>query len=1241
MEVPLVTRAINNNVAHVRWNLDDIEDVDVNGELEDHKCAILNQLIEEGRRFDGNVKWYVAVIVEMMKTVRMEENSETTFTDVYLHGKTKVSINLDASEDEILEKWEESVQKINESLSRFVQNGSGWTVSKVKNIDLNIVRYRPLHGASSTFVETPLKVAKRKAIVNVKNPPDDNKCFLWSVLAYLLPAAEKNRFQHRYFQRYIEIHGPVVNMEGIEYPVKIASINRFEKQNPNIAINVYGYEEEDDRIYPLRVTEHRHRQHVIHLLMLSGETRDSQHYCLINTRFGKNGMSRLLTGLTKSNAACHYCPYCLHRFSSNRTSVAAKNLEDHIVGCKTHGLQRIKMPEQNSTMAYKDYSSTLRAPYVIYADFESFIVPIHTTTPKPNTSFTNDAARHMPSGYCYLVVNEAGETCIGPNVYRATSATTDNVVERFLNELLEISRGLYKDMTTERKMNQLSYEQNKMFREAELCFLCETKLNEDRVRHHSHTTGKFLGPCHSVCNQNCKITKHIPVIFHNLRGYDCHHIVKALGSMKEKNLPIKCIANTSERIQSLSIEHLRFLDSFQFMSSSLEKLVDNLAADCEDRDATFSRMTSAFPDSTERDCLIRKGVYPYEYMTDETKFSDRRLPDKRYFFSALSRDDIADKDYRHAQRVWEKLKCNDLGQYHDVYLKSDVLLLADVFENFRDTSMRHYGLDPCHFFSTPHFSWNAMLKKTKQKLELLTDIDMHLFVEQGTRGGVAMISNRYASANNPAIPDQYDPTKPASWIQYYDCNNLYGTAMVESLPFGGFRWLTEEEVSRFDLAAVPDEGVRIAGTDEKDDVDAQGSASSTNETLGYFLEVDLHYPDELHDMHNDYPLAPERKEPTDDMISPHVRQKNRCKVKKLLTTLDAKRKYVVHYRNLKQYTELGLKVTAIHRVLQFKQSPWLKSYIDFNTQRRAAARNNFEKDYFKLLNNAVYGKSLENVRNRIDFRLVVNEDELDKIIAKPRVKSWYIYAPNVVGVCCKKTTICLNRPIYVGFSVLELSKRIMYNFHYNYMVKKYDKNIKLLMTDTDSLMYEIITENVYDDLREDQHLFDTSDYPMTHACYSPINKRKLGCFKDEMNGSPIREFVGLRAKMYSVLQNNNFEKKVAKGVPRVSIKFDLKHEMYKRCLMNNSDIKYTEAYSIRSKLHDIFTTHQSKLSLTPFDDKRYILADRIHTLAYGHYKLNAAQDECNKRKRRSPSPQPSTSSSSPAAAKVIRLDNLK
>ena len=245
-----------------------------------------------------------------------------------------------------------------------------------------------------------------------------------------------------------------------------------------------------------------------------------------------------------------------------------------------------------------------------------------------------------------------------------------------------------------------------------------------------------------------------------------------------------------------------------------------------------------------------------------------------------------------------------MGDYHDYYLKKDVLLLTDVFEKFVDTCLKYYGVDPCHYFRAPGLRLNAMLKMTIIELEKISDIDKHLFIEKGLRGGISRIAKKYAKANNKYLND-YDPKKPSTFISCLDMNNLYGWAMSEYLPYSSFEWL--KNIDKFDVMSINDKS-----------------------PIGYFLEVDLEYPDELHELHNDFPLAPEKVTVSSDMLLKYCKKiadKYEIKVgdiKKLIPNLGNKTNYVVHYRNLQLYLSLGMKLTKIHRVLKFKQSDWMK-----------------------------------------------------------------------------------------------------------------------------------------------------------------------------------------------------------------------------------------------------------------------------------------------------------------------------
>ena len=258
------------------------------------------------------------------------------------------------------------------------------------------------------------------------------------------------------------------------------------------------------------------------------------------------------------------------------------------------------------------------------------------------------------------------------------------------------------------------------------------------------------------------------------------------------------------------------------------------------------------------------------------------------------------------------------------------------------------------------------------------------------------------------------------------------------------------------------------------------------------------------------------------------------------------------------------------------------------------------------MNNSVFGKTMENIRNRVNVKLVNSREKLKKFVAKPNFKGPpKIFSENLVSIHMKKTSLTMNKPVYLGMCILDLSKTVMFDFHYNYIKPKYGNNAKLLFTDTDSFLYEIQTEDFYKDISGDvKDRFDTSDYPENHPSGIPtgINKKVLGMMKDEAAGKNIKEYVGLRSKLYSFIMEDGKESKKCKGVKRQVVKNNITHEDYKTCLLTGKE-KLARQNIIRSYQHEVYTEEVNKVALSAADDKRYILKDGIHTLAWGHYKI--------------------------------------
>ena len=421
---------------------------------------------------------------------------------------------------------------------------------------------------------------------------------------------------------------------------------------------------------------------------------------------------------------------------------------------------------------------------------------------------------------------------------------------------------------------------------------------------------------------------------------------------------------------------------------------------------------------------------------------------------------ISEEDYQHAQHVWKEFGIHNLGDYHDLYLRTDVVLLENVYKAFRGTCLKHYKLDPVHFYTSLGLTWKAYLKCTGINLELLTDPDMLLMFEQGIRGGITQAVHKYASANNIYMGDKFNPNEDTTYLQYLDMNNLYCRAMSQPLPTGGFKWVDVNPNEISELATRTDKG--------------------------YLLEVDVSYPKELYNPHNDLPFMCERMEING--------------VEKLVPNLRDKKNYVIHIQALNQALQHGLRLDRIHRAMEFNQSPWLKTYIDFNTQLRMAATNDFEKDFFKLMNNSVFGKMMENIRKHRNIKLVTTEEKYLHTVMKSNFKSGVLFGENLMGCEMGKIKVVMNKPVYLGQAILDLSKIVMYEFHYDYMVPKYGlEKLKLCYMDMDSLVYDIKTGDFYEDIANDvEARFDTSGYSKTDFRQLPIglNKKIIELMKD-------------------------------------------------------------------------------------------------------------------------------------------------
>ena len=392
--------------------------------------------------------------------------------------------------------------------------------------------------------------------------------------------------------------------------------------------------------------------------------------------------------------------------------------------------------------------------------------------------------------------------------------------------------------------------------------------------------------------------------------------------------------------------------------------------------------------------------------------------------------------------------------------------------------------------------------------------------------------------------------------------------MSQKLPVNGFKWV--KNTSKIDEEF-------LKNYDEDSDKE-------------YILQVDVTYPRKLHDLHSDLPFLPKRM------------KIDKCK--KLVCNLRNKKKYVVHIRSLKQAPNHGLKLKKVHRIIELNQEAWLKPYIDMNTELRKIAKNDFEKYLFKLMNNAVFGKTMENVRKHRDIKLVTTDKKRSKLVSEPNYHTMNYISEDLSIIEMKRTKVKMHKPIYLGLPILKISKLLMNEFWYDYMKPKYGDNVKLCYMDTDSFIMNIKTENFYKDIANDvEKRFNNSNYECDRPLPTGKNKKVIGLMKGELGGRVITEFVALRPKTYSYLTDDCKDDKKAKGTKKCVIKRMIRFDDYKNCLLNGEVILKLQQRFI-SKGHDVYTENINKIALSSNDDKRIVSSDKITSYPYGYKSKN-------------------------------------
>lgn len=670
----------------------------------------------------------------------------------------------ETAENTFEEHYEECFENLKKEIEKNEKKGSGWIFNGIMRCYIEVAFYEALKGSS--YFELPKWIRDKKAVINVKN--DDQECLKWALRSALSPV---NKSPQR-VSKYKEKDG--LDYRGISFPRPVNEIDKLEKNNPRLSINVFTYEEgKTGSITPCRNTKNPKGYFKINLLFAkSGE---KTHYCWI-----KN--FKALMHDNQTNQRPFYCMKCLARYSNK------VRMEKHEKECKgVDGKEGVvRMPEEGQNkLKFKNFKNLTKAPFVIYADAEAVL---EKTEAKDCEGNTVKKAKHTMSSFAFIAVRSDGEVA-AEELFRGKEAP-----KVLIEKLEETAKKPKCDLKEERKFKKMSSADWESFYSETKCSVCDKDLvrkgYEDWKRVYDPEKAKYCGKSHERClkealqemgkkqlfhkevvfdktdkwidknqteclfcgesffragwgrhatkmfcqfsgkfegvaHQSCKRAQNInpgkleiPIVFHNLSGYDAHFVMEGLAQKtSEEEIPekIEVIAKSSEKYTTIKHGNLKFIDSLNFLGRGLESLVKTT----EKKD---------LPKTAKLDegkgLLFRKGVFPYEYIDSWRKYEDQNLSPKEAFYDALHKKEIKDSEHEYAKEVWEEFGCKTLGDYSDLYLKTDVALLADIFENFRKLCIKIYGLDPLNYPTAPSFAWDALLQKTKVELELLTDIDM-------------------------------------------------------------------------------------------------------------------------------------------------------------------------------------------------------------------------------------------------------------------------------------------------------------------------------------------------------------------------------------------------------------------------------------------------------------------------------------------------------------------------------------
>lgn len=1111
--------------------------------------------------------------------------------------------------------------RISSARDKLEMVNSGWSFQYVTTIDLEFYKLPSMGSCFNFSLETniaELFPTKCKYIldyiVDWTKPSAQNQCFFYAVAAgyyknNLLESTQLHTRENRLIvEEYVKLFQSKQKKKS-NSPFKLSSIPHFEKlyEYYKIAINVYTIVAE--KLMPLFLSAQARTFKRINLLLLqTTETVNFSigHYVTITDLCQLGNIIRNSIKEFSHKRYEYVCEFCFFLTTSKQ------ELESHIKFCINKNKQEITFPKKGEHIIEYDVFNkrSRQASFIGFLDFEAKMSPQNNEQNSQTFNCDNcliggsvSNCKHserilheqIPMTYSLYIFR----TCDKKLVYEETYSSDENLMDHFFSNLEKLEKFLLEHLNKYKDKLFWTKRLHDMFMEQKTCHICKRAFipghaKWGKVRDHCHMTppsvvngyleSKFLGAAHTLCNLRRQDNKTFPIYVHNLMSYDVNFFLKNMDRLQIRNL--KAIPYNSNKLRCINIgEHFLFLDSFQILPNSLAELANELAISKNNFD--LLKQGRLVPNETLLDLLLRKSVYPYEWVRSVAQLIDTTFfPPRSSFYSVLKGETISESDYMHGKKVYDSTKCKNMLDYTELYCKLDTLLLAEIVFSYRDTVLDYFNIPIENYISTPQITWDACMKTIKKPLELITDETFCLQVERSLRGGVSFVNNRHETDNNGK-----------DTILYLDATNLYGFAQSLYLPTGKY-------------TKIPIRTANILNW-------AQMQAA---QPIGYILEVTLEFPKHLHEYFDDLPLAPFHDVITYEKLSAYsqstcnyIKGEKKAKKKKdhkLISSVELRERYVVHYLSLGFYLRQGAILREIHSCTRFEQEPYLLPYIKFISRKRAESKSEFEKRLLKLLVNSLYGKFIQDVRKYCKVIFVYSDKKLKKLISNPFFVTHMEVAPGISLVFLRKAKVRLNRMYAVGFSILELSKLHMYTLWYEELKPRFGNQMKLLLTDTDSFVIKFSNISKLNVLEKIRHIIDFSNFPPDHPFYSTEIKKVPGYLKDEYPNNTITEVVAVKSKCYFLRFKEQNQKShiVCKGISKkVSDTFPI--DLYKQCVYQADTIVKSSMTTIRAKKYNLRTIMLTKVCMTSGDDKRFQTC-AIHSVPYGS--KYAVNDKCIK-----------------------------